>query len=75
MSQDGTMGHHYVTVPIWLLALVTALLPTLWLAQAMRRREHRRRLAANRCIVCGYDLRATPDRCPECGTIPTGSHV
>ncbi len=53
--------------PYWLPILLTAVPPS---AGAARRLRRRRRSGAGRCRACGYDLRATPDRCPECGMIP-----
>jgi hypothetical protein len=54
--------------PHWSMVVVTAAVPVAWLIGWLARR---RRMAHGCCQKCGYDLRATPDRCPECGTIPT----
>ena len=44
--------------------ILPAVLPAIWLIRRARQRSQSR---AGLCPQCGYDLRATPDRCPECG--------
>ena len=57
----------YLTVPYWLLAAVFALLPAVWVRRRRRRALVRYRLERGLCGGCGYDLRSSTGRCPECG--------
>lgn len=53
-------------IAYWKLVLAFLLLPGRWIQ--LRLRDRRRRLRAGLCQTCGYDLRASTERCPECGT-------
>ena len=56
-----------VTVPHWFLTLTTSLLSAVAAYSVVRSRQRSR---IGLCPRCGYDLRATPDKCPECGHVP-----
>jgi hypothetical protein len=61
------MTFNVLVVPHWFLAAATAVLPALWFL----RRRRGRHSGPGVCRACGYDLRATPDKCPECGAVPS----
>jgi hypothetical protein len=64
------LGFDYLALPWWMPTAVAAIVPGIWLVRLPGRLRHLRRIRNRLCPSCGYDLRATPDRCPECGTIP-----
>jgi hypothetical protein len=72
------IGYHHGTydqyetwefdLPYWALVAALAVAPSLAMATLLRRRRRLRRSGAGLCMECGYDLRASRERCPECGT-------
>ncbi|MDB5320160.1 MAG: hypothetical protein JWN40_1791 [Phycisphaerales bacterium] len=65
----GDIRTYYAVVQCWLLALAAAAGPAWRATTYVRRHRAARRARSGLCRACGYDLRATPERCPECGTI------
>ena len=45
----------------------------IWLPLSLKFEREQKRIQKGHCVDCGYDLRASPDRCPECGAIPRTS--
>lgn len=59
------VGHGFLLAfPLWPATVLLALWPLLWFR---RRRRWNGRDRGRLCLSCGYDLRASKDRCPECG--------
>jgi hypothetical protein len=52
----------YIVLPLWSVVALFGLFPAVYFSRRRRRGEN-----TGMCDFCGYDLRATPDRCPECG--------
>ena len=56
----------WIVVPLWPLTMALGLL--LWYLWLNPSRQQRKRVRLGLCLRCGYDLRGSTARCPECGT-------
>jgi hypothetical protein len=51
-------------IPFWLAVFLCLATAAPWYHKLYR---HHRRKVLGQCVKCGYDLRGSPERCPECG--------
>ncbi|HET6252345.1 MAG TPA: hypothetical protein VFE47_31955 [Tepidisphaeraceae bacterium] len=62
-----------ISTPDALWVACFGLLAAFCTARLIKMRRINWRSANSFCVSCGYDLRATPDKCPECGTFAKSS--
>lgn len=65
MTRQSSSVMTGIYVPHWFLLFLFAIIPFVKVRRALLLR---RRAAKGCCTKCGYDLRASPEKCPECGT-------
>ena len=72
-ATTGVVGVWYVVVPLWMPASFFAVVWSFKFLLPSLRRRRRERLGL--CLSCGYDLRGSINRCPECGNEFEGAGV
>jgi len=76
MSVRRIWEFRFIGIPCWLVMFLLAILPVQSAKATLRKSRERKRLATGLCIQCGYDLRASAERCPECGnSTPTAAVI
>jgi len=60
--------------PTWFVLVLGGTFPAWYFGWPYRRHRVRHyRQKRGLCLACGYDLRGTPERCPECGAAAEGN--
>ena len=69
-SSGGELGEHWLVMGWWIPVIITAIAPALWIWRVWiwLRRYRQKKAGRIICLKCGYDMRATPQLCPECGS-------
>jgi hypothetical protein len=67
-SRTEVISRGVLRFPYWAMVLVTSAPALVAFLNLSCARWRRRRWKRGLCANCGYDLRASDDRCPECGT-------
>jgi hypothetical protein len=68
-ANDFQVSWQAYGMPVWAPFVAFAAFPLYWCTVTLRRaRRTARRRRLGLCEACGYDLRGSADRCPECGT-------
>ena len=65
-NSHGLIRHYRaVCIPQWSLLILFAIFPSIYLIKKLCSKRYGKGF----CLKCGYDLRATPNTCPECGSV------